>query len=386
VDRPDAVTGPQVHAVVAVPADASDTFGAEAGRLADDVASLVGWWQGQDPTRVPRFDQALFGGVSCLDISFVRLSGSAATYANQGAGPTFNRVMSGLESNGVAAGYKKYLVYFDGPAVEDGVCGTGAGDFSSGPSYAVVWLAGCPDVATDAVAAHELLHSFGALPDGAPHACPAAHGGTGHPCDSPTDVLYPFAVPGVALSAQVLDFNHDDYYAHSGNWFDIQDSLWLHRLDLPQFGVSVSLTGGAGTVQSDLPGIECRAACTTQWDQGSTLTLMATPAHNDRFLRWSGACTGRADCSLAIDRARSVTAVFGPLHIPVRVSAAGRGIVACTPRCTRSFSAGDPLTLRAVAAKGWRFSRWTGACKGAQPVCRPKTDYALAARAVFKRR
>jgi hypothetical protein len=68
------------------------------------------------------------------------------------------------------------------------------------------------------------------------------------------------------------------------------------------------------------------------------------------------------------------------------VSAAGRGIVACTPRCTRSFSAGDPLTLRAVAAKGWRFSRWTGACKGAQPVCRPKTDYALAAQAVFKRR
>jgi uncharacterized protein (DUF779 family) len=44
------------------------------------------------------------------------------------------------------------------------------------------------------------------------------------------------------------------------------------------------------------------------------------------------------------------------------------------------------LTLRAVAAKGWRFSRWTGACKGAQPVCRPKTDYALAAQAVFKRR
>ena len=28
----------------------------------------------------------------------------------------------------------------------------------------------------------------------------------------------------MTLQQQVLDVNHDDYYAHSGTWDDIQDS------------------------------------------------------------------------------------------------------------------------------------------------------------------
>jgi hypothetical protein len=63
-DRADVITGRQVHAVVAVPSDGPDTFAADANRLADDVTSLLTWWQGQDPTRVPRFDQATFGAAS----------------------------------------------------------------------------------------------------------------------------------------------------------------------------------------------------------------------------------------------------------------------------------------------------------------------------------
>src|SRR6476469_3831855 len=84
-DRPDVVTGQQVHAVVAIPSDGVDTFPAEAGRLADDITSITTWWQGQDPTRVPRLDQAVLGGATCADISFVKLSRTAATYAGAGA-------------------------------------------------------------------------------------------------------------------------------------------------------------------------------------------------------------------------------------------------------------------------------------------------------------
>src|SRR5689334_20766636 len=57
-DLPDAVTGQQVHAIVAAPADGADNFAADAGALADDVAAIDAWWQTQDPTRIPRFDQA----------------------------------------------------------------------------------------------------------------------------------------------------------------------------------------------------------------------------------------------------------------------------------------------------------------------------------------
>ena len=42
------------------------------------------------------------------------------------------------------------------------------------------------------VAAHELIHNFGALSTGAPHACPEDDG---HPCDSTSDILYPFLDP-----------------------------------------------------------------------------------------------------------------------------------------------------------------------------------------------
>jgi len=38
-----------------------------------------------------------------------------------------------------------------------------------------------------------------------------------------------------------------------------------------------------------------------------------------------------------------------------------------------------------VPAKGWRFARWTGSCKGTVTICRPATDFAVAARATFRR-
>ena len=115
---------------------------AGAGQLADDIASMVTWWQGQDPTRVPRWDQAAFGAASCLDVSFVRLSGSAASYAGNGASSAFARVSAEIANAGEGNRYKKYLVYFDGPSVQEDVCGTGAGDFAAGAAYAVVWLGG----------------------------------------------------------------------------------------------------------------------------------------------------------------------------------------------------------------------------------------------------
>jgi hypothetical protein len=383
-DRTDIVTGRQVHMIVALPADAPDTFVADANRLADDVGSADGWWRGQDSTRTPRWDQATFTTGNCLDISFVRLTDASAAYGGAGASAAFLHIQASLGAAGYDNAYKKYLVYFDGPSVEDNVCGTGAGGSSTGASFAVVWLQGCPDIPADSIAVHELLHALGALPDGAPHACPLAQGGPGHPCDSQQDVLYPFTT-GAPLSSLILDVNHDDYYGHSGSWNDIQDSLWLSHLDSPQQALSVSLDG-AGEIRSEAPGVDCTAACSTQWDMGSSVGLAAVAAKTDRFVRWSGGCTGRLACTVKLDGPVSVSAVFGPLRIPVTARAAGHGTVVCSPSCSRSFPAGTRLVLRAVAANGWKFSGWTGACKGRPLVCSPATDYALTVRATFRRR
>jgi hypothetical protein len=380
VDRADATTGPQIHAIWAVPSDGADTFAAGAGKLADDLASVESWWAGQDPTRVPRIDNAVFPGGTCADISFVRLPLPASAYS--GANAAFTQVAYELGISGFTNAYKKYLVYFDGPTVEPNVCGTGGGSFASGPSYAVVWLAACPDVPDDSIAAHELLHALGALPDGAPHPCP---GDSGHPCDSTQDVLYPYS-SGMPLAQLVLDVNHDDYYAHSGSWLDIQDSAWLHLLSAPAIPLALTIAG-AGSVSSDLPGVYCTASCTTQWDGGSQIVLTPTAGPKSRFVGWTGGCTGSTDCSLSLASPVALTATFGPQRVPVKVGVSGKGAVRCTPTCGKTFAAGQRLVLHAVPARGWRFAGWTGDCVRVRvATCRPRTDFHVTARATFRKR
>jgi Divergent InlB B-repeat domain len=378
---PDIVTAQQIHSVVVVPSDAPDTFADNANQLADDVASMTSWWQGQDPTRIPRFDQAVFNATSCLDISFLRLPETTASYAGMGADAAFRQIGQDLISAGFDDPYKKYLVYFEGPSVQEDICGFGGGDLLSGPSYAIVVPAGCTDVPTDTIATHELLHALGAVPPGDPH-CPAD---PAHPCDSPTDVLYP-TTDGSPLSTKVLDYNHDDYYGHSQSWPDVQDSLWLHRLDEAPVLLGIAFSGGAGEISSELPGLDCTAACSTQWDPGAIVMFDAEPSGADRFVGWKGACTGRGTCLVTLAQSLSVTATFGPLRIPLHVSSAGKGKVTCSPVCTKTFTAGNALRLKAVASKGWKFAGWSGGCKGVRPTCAPATDYGLSVTARFKKR
>lgn len=388
-DRPDATTGPQVHAIWAVPADGPDTFATGASKIADDLASLSAWWVGQDPTRAPRVDNAVFPGGTCADISFVKLPQPASSLV--GADLAFGTISSDLETMGFGNLFKKYVVYYDGPAVEADVCGTGGGSFSSGPSFAVMWLAGCPGIPTDGITAHELLHALGALPDGAPNACTAANNplgpvaDAGHPCDSTQDVLYP-VTSGAPLSQLILDVNHDDYYGHAGGWDDIQDSAWLHLLAAPVIPLVVKIAG-VGEVTSVVPGVDCTVSCTTQWDGGTETALLAQAARGKRFVGWGGGCAGRGDCDVTLGAAAAVTATFGPVRIPAAVGKSGQGTVTCTPRCGTTFAGGSRVTLRAVPAKGWKFASWTGDCAKVHiATCHPNTDFHVTARAVFRRR
>ena len=77
------------------------------------------------------------------------------------------------------------------------------------------------------VGIHELVHALGAVNDAAPHRCRE-----GHVCDFELDLMG-FALTGEELELHVLDSGHDDYYAHPGSWTDVQDSLFLERLDSP---------------------------------------------------------------------------------------------------------------------------------------------------------
>jgi hypothetical protein len=77
------------------------------------------------------------------------------------------------------------------------------------------------------------------------------------------------------------------------------------------FALTVTRAGtGTGTVTSNPAGINCGTACTANFTSGTSVTLTAVAASGSAFAGWSGACTGTANCVLALTQLQSVTATF----------------------------------------------------------------------------
>ncbi|WP_028310555.1 InlB B-repeat-containing protein [Derxia gummosa] len=77
----------------------------------------------------------------------------------------------------------------------------------------------------------------------------------------------------------------------------------LRRLDITR--------NGNGTIRSQPVGIDCGSTCAASFNDGSSVTLTATPATGQRFTGWSGACAGSgATCTLSLTQDRSVVGNF----------------------------------------------------------------------------
>lgn len=382
-DRPPALTGRSIRVIYAYPSDGADRSAQLAPQVSGDIDAVDAWWLTQDPAREPRFDRVAFSCGLQADILSLRLSDPAATL--QSSAVRGDRIEAQASAATGRSPYEKLLVYYDGPVDDADLCGEGAGT-PGGDGVAIVYLGACTDIPSANIAAHELLHSFGALPDGAPHACPDTRG---HPCDSEADVLYPFAMPGTTLASLVLDIGRDDYYGHAGGWPDLQDSAWL-RLVSQQIRLTLAIAG-RGSVGSDVPGVDCTASCGTDWDAGSVVALDPLAGNGQRFVRWSGACTGSDRCEVKLDMARSVAALFAPDRFGLVVAVAGRGKVTgagapcAASRCVRTARSYTPLRVRATPARGWRLAAWSGACTGRAATCTVPMTKAAAVRARFVR-
>jgi hypothetical protein len=78
--------------------------------------------------------------------------------------------------------------------------------------------------------------------------------------------------------------------------------------------LSVTKTGsGSGTVTSSPAGIICGADCSQSYDEGTSVSLAATPAPGSSFAGWSGACSGTGPCTATMTASRSVGAAFEPI-------------------------------------------------------------------------
>lgn len=152
---------------------------------------------------------------------------------------------------------------------------------------------------------------------------------------------------------------------------------------------------GAGEVQSQPAGIACGEDCSEIYDLGSVVRLRAIPASGQRFLGWSGDCTGGLpDCTVVMNAPRSALARFAPLppdgfEVGVVVQGAGHIVsdpagIDCGEDCSERFANGSLVRLIATADAGHRFAGWTGDCAGADPECSLTIDRARNASARFE--
>jgi hypothetical protein len=147
------------------------------------------------------------------------------------------------------------------------------------------------------------------------------------------------------------------------------------------YTLSVNVSG-SGTVTSSPTGMNCPSTCSDGYASNTSVTLTATPASGWSFSGWSfGIATGglgtpcstagASPCTVTMNTATSVTAIFTQITYPLSVSVFGNGTVtsspsgiACGATCSSSFASGTQVTLTAMPAQGGVFNGWGGVCSG----------------------
>ena len=130
---------------------------------------------------------------------------------------------------------------------------------------------------------------------------------------------------------------------------------------------------GSGSVVSAPSGINCQsmAKCDSNFNDGTVVTLMATPAAGTTFTGWGGDCSGKSTCMLTLSSNKQVTATFSPLSI-LTVNTVGSGKITSSPSgidcgttCSTGFTDGTSVVLTATPSNDYSFAGWSGgACSG----------------------
>jgi len=223
-DRADDFHGPQIHFVYAVPRGPAslDIHRDVDGTLSESIVLLVSWFHQQIGAPYLAVDTYK----RRPDITFVRLPRTNGAYERLGPYAVAGDVSSLLPPRR----HKIYAIYYQGtlPAGKREVCGVARGGL-----FAIAYI-GQACFSTDDflsadiggyntlvfVAAHEIVHELGFVPNCAPHSTR-----TGHVDDNDLDLM----APVLGDNVPVLDVNNDDYYrAHVHGCPDLSRSPYLH--------------------------------------------------------------------------------------------------------------------------------------------------------------
>ncbi len=134
--------------------------------------------------------------------------------------------------------------------------------------------------------------------------------------------------------------------------------------------LTVSATGsGSGSITGVPSGIDCGVDCSETLDEGTQVTLVATPDEGSVFRGWTGAaCSGDEQCTFSIAAPTNVVATFIAQHdLDVSLTGSGDGAVISVPEgidcgseCIAPFDEGTEVTLVAISEDGSVFRGWSG--------------------------
>ncbi|OGQ81800.1 MAG: hypothetical protein A2289_09405 [Deltaproteobacteria bacterium RIFOXYA12_FULL_58_15] len=138
---------------------------------------------------------------------------------------------------------------------------------------------------------------------------------------------------------------------------------------------------GIGLVESSPEGIDCGDICVASFEQGTEVSLTATPTQDSVFAGFSGDCSGSSPCTVTVDVERSVTAHFDSPQavtyaLTVSKQGTGTGLVVSSPAgidcgstCTSSFDEDTEVTLTVTPTQDSVFAGFSGDCVGGESPC-----------------
>ena len=102
---------------------------------------------------------------------------------------------------------------------------------------------------------------------------------------------------------------------------------------------------------------------TTQFEEGETVVLNATPSTEYTFFAWSGVSVSSASTSIVMDSDKAVTAVFTKKRYALNISIEGEGEVnekIIKAGVSTDYNSGTIIELSASPAIEWIFVEWKG--------------------------